>query len=131
MPKKNKARKNTKNKESQQIEKKILYPDVDGQIYGFLEKALGSRFFDVNCMDGKKRRCKVRNKRMRVQQGDCCIISLREYDDKNADIIHKYNTIEVRQLQKEGELPSISNIEELNDNEGEDDITFAFDFDDI
>lgn len=130
MPKKKKARKNTKNAA---IEKrKLVEADDEGQVYGIIEKALGSRFFDVNCLDSMKRRCKVRKKRMRVLVGDCVIVSLRDFDVNNADIIYRYDTEEARQLQKAGIIPSTDVIGHFrNGDADEEEDECAFEFDDI
>lgn len=128
MPKKKKCGKNSKSKDTFVEKRKILEADLDGQVYGFLEKALGDRFFTVNCTDNTNRRCKVRKKRLRCKAGDCVIVSLRNFDDTNADIIYKYDEEEVRILRRSGILPSAdvmgSVILEEDEFEG-------FDFDDI
>lgn len=130
MPKKKKAGKNTKSKNVVEVKRNLIEPDLNCQVFGILTKTLGSRFFDVNCLDGKQRRCKVRNKRLRVKQDDVVIISLREFDDKNADIIYKYNSEEVRELQRIGSLPSGESLGiKLDENDIEEDC--AFDFEDI
>ena len=130
MPKKKKAGKNTKSKNITDEKRNLIEPDLSCQVFGILTKTLGSRFFDVNCLDGKQRRCKVRNKRLRVKQDDVVIISLREFDDKNADIIYRYNSEEVRELQRVGSLPSGESLGiKLDENDIEDEC--AFDFDDI
>jgi len=130
MPKKNKAGKNTKSKNIMEEKRNLIEPDLSCQVFGILTKALGSRFFDVNCLDGKQRRCKVRNKRLRVKQDDVVIISLREFDDKNADIIYRYNSEEVRELQRIGSLPLGESLgTKLDESDNEDNC--AFDFDDI
>lgn len=127
MPKKKKAAKNSKNNTGLTEKRKLIEADLDGQVYGILEKALGNRFFDVKCMDGKTRRCKVRNKRMKVKQDDCVIVSLREFDDKNGDIIYRYDSEEVRQLQKIGALPGADVIGSFNDDDNsETENTFCF-----
>ena len=117
MPKKKKAGKNNKSSNGPTEKRKLLEADVDGQVYGIIEKVLGNRFFDVQCMDGKTRRCKVRNKRMKVKHADCVIVSIREFDDKNADIIYRYDSDEVRQLQKMNALPGVESIVSLDDEE--------------
>ena len=130
MPKKKKAGKNTKSKNITDEKRNLIEPDLSCQVFGILTKTLGSRFFDVNCLDGKQRRCKVRNKRLRVKQDDVVIISLREFDDKNADIIYRYNSEEVRELQRVGSLPSGESLGiKLDENDIEDEC--AFDFYDI
>lgn len=128
MPNKKKAGKNTKSKNITDEKRNLIEPDLSCQVFGILTKTLGSRFFDVNCLDGKQRRCKVRNKRLRVKQDDIVIISLREFDDKNADIIYRYNYEEVRELQRIGSLPSGESLGiKLDENDIEDDCGFDFD----
>ena len=130
MPKNKKAGKNTKTKGVFQEKRALVEPDLDCKVFGVLEKALGSRFFDVKCLDGQLRRCKVRNKRMKVKNDDVVIVSLREFDEKNADIIYRYNSEEVRELQRNGILPSTDTLGIQNEsNENEDEC--AIDFDDI
>lgn len=130
MPKKKKAGKNNKNNNGSTEKRKLIEADLDGQVYGILEKVLGNRFFDVQCTDGIMRRCKVRNKRMKVSQGDCVIVSLREFDDKNADIIYRYDSEEIRQLQKMGALPKKETLGSFKDEENSDSEN-GFCFDDI
>ena len=132
MPKKVKAGKNNKSKHPQ--EKRTLEEANlnNFQIYGIIEKALGDRFFEVNCLDNKKRRCRVRNKRLKIKSNECVIIALRSYDDNNGDIIYRYDMEEVRQLQKKNILPSDDIIGCIRDNnileDNEDD---GFVFEDI
>jgi len=127
MPKKKKAGKNRKTKGVLQEKRALVEPDLDCQLFGVIEKALGSRFFDVRCLDGEIRRCKVRNKRMKVEKDDVVIVSLREFDDKNADIIYRYNTEEVRELQRIESLPSTESMGLPKENEDD----YVFEFDDI
>jgi translation initiation factor 1A len=117
MPKKKKKGKNAKSKGKNVEKRKIIEADLDSQVYGILEKALGSRFFTVNCLDNTKRRCKIRKKRMRCKEGDCVIVSLRDFDDNNADVIYRYDSEEVRYLQKMGVLPGSDTIGSFNDDE--------------
>ena len=129
MPKKKKAGKNTKSTGNIVEKRKIIEADLDGQVYGIVEKCLGCRFFEVNCLDNTKRRCKARQKRLKVQAGDCVIVSIRAFDDKNADIIYKYDADEVRQLQKSSILPSSDVIATIKDNDNDqydDDGGFSF-----
>jgi translation initiation factor 1A len=130
MPKKKKAGKNAKNASINVEKRQLVEADLDGQVYGILEKALGNRFFTVKCLDSVIRRCKVRKKRMKVKEGDCVIIALRDFDDNNADIIYKYDSDEVRQLQKSGILPSVDFISTNKDESDEMDDD-GFDFEDI
>jgi len=113
MPKKKKAGKNTKSKGANVEKRKLLEADMDGQVYGFVEKAVGGSFFTVKCLDNAERRCKVRTKRMRIAAGDCVIIALRDFNDDTGDIIYRYDSDEVRQLQKIGILPNTDSINAL------------------
>ena len=126
MPKKNKSKTNNNN-----IKRNLILPDIDYQIFGYIEKALGSRFFEVRCLDLVTRRCKVRNKRIKIKQDDFCIISLREFDDKNADIIHRYNLDEIRELRKLGLLPSNKSLGIRNISHDEQQEDCSFNFEDI
>ena len=109
MPKKKKCGKNTKSNKVHNIEKrKLIEADSDGQVYGLVEKVLGDRYFDVKCVDGMKRRCRVRSKRLKIQTQECVIVALRDFDPNNGDIIYKYNPDEVRELQKNNILPSVN-----------------------
>ena len=128
MPKKKKAGKNTKNKGTNIERRKLQIADTEGQVYGFIEKAVGGRFFTVKCVDNAERRCKVRTKRMRISAGDCVIIALRDFDDKSGDIIYRYDSDEVRQLQKNGELPDQNAVNTLKGVEDVEDTEFVFEF---
>lgn len=134
MPKKKKARKNTKNKNAFLTKRKLEYADFNGQVYGVVEKALGNRFFTVKCLPNKLLRCKARKKRVRIHIGDVVIVSLRDYDEKNGDIIHRYDSDEVKILQQEDILPTTSDFNrtcEDNGSGGDDDNDFGFDFESI
>lgn len=136
MPKNTKAKKNSKSRGKGQVARAITYADDDGQVYGLAERALGNKFFEVVCTDGKKRRSKARKKWPRVNAGDWCIISLRDFDDSTGDIIHVYKPEEVKTLMKKGILPSDTgngdypdigfSFEDVSDNEEQE-----LDFDDI
>lgn len=122
-----KTKKNNKSKGSTHtIEKQLLEADVNDQVYGIIEKALGACYFSVNCFDNKVRRCKNRKKRIKVNVSDIVIVSLREFEDV-ADIIHKYEPEEVRRLQNSGVLPSnITSTISTDDLDREDDCAFDF-----
>jgi translation initiation factor 1A len=127
MPKKKKCGKNSK---SVNYEKRqLIEADIDGQVYGIIEKALGDRYFDVNCMDKKKRRCRVRSKRLKIQLQDYVIVALREFDDNNADIIHKYDHEEIKVLQEKNLLPASNILGSEKDTDIE--TIEEFDFEDI
>jgi initiation factor 1A len=130
MAKNKKCGKNTKSKGDNIEKRKLLEADLDGQVYGIVETALGSRFFTVNCLDSVTRRCRVRSKRMRINKGDCIIVALRDFDEANGDIIHKYDSEEVRKLQRNGIIPNSDVIGVIKD-EDEVEEEDAFVFEDI
>ena len=115
MPKKKRGKKNKKNFKEAGERRALVEADLDGQVYGFLSKALGSRYFEVKCLDNKTRRCRVRNRRMRVTAGDCCIISVREFDDKNGDIIYRYDSVEINAMKRHGLLPNSELLDDGDD----------------
>lgn len=65
---------------------------------------LGDRRMSVKCYDGKTRICHIRGsmKRVRMHPGDYILVSMREFDNEKADIIHKYFTEEVYELMEQG-----------------------------
>lgn len=131
MPKKAKGKKNAKTKGANIEKRKLIEADLDGQVYGIIEKAVGGSFFEVNCMDNILRRCKVRTKRMRIEPKDCVIIALRDFNENTGDIIYKYDADEVRRLQKMGILPGEDVIGEVSTGGGEAEDEGGFVFEDI
>jgi translation initiation factor 1A len=77
------------------------------QVYGVALKALGDRHFNVACQDKAIRRCKVRGKmfkRVWIQVGDTVLVALREFADKEGDIVEKFTPDQVRVMRREGIL---------------------------
>ena len=71
---------------------------------------------------------------MWVNAGDIVLVGLRDFQDDKADVIHKYNADEARNLKAYGELPESARINETAvdmANEGEEDDGCAFEFDEI
>lgn len=106
MPKKVKARKNTKNRENKTVGGLLF--KTDQQEYAKVTRMLGDRRVECECYDGIKRLCKIRGairKKTRIKVDDIVLLSLRDFQDDKADIIHAYTPDDVRKLQKEGQLP--------------------------
>ena len=110
MPKKKGGHKKKRNKGKVSAPtRKITYKD-DDQEYAQVEKLLGNRRVQCLCFDGITRICHIRGsmrKRCWVAVGDIVIISLRDFQDEKADIIHKYHTNEIRTLRNKGEIPDV------------------------
>jgi initiation factor 1A len=98
------APKNSKTRGGPVVRRKMVEADLDSQVYGTVDTILGGRYFSVVCVDGVTRRCKVRSKRLRIAMKDVVIISLRDFDE-SGDIIYRYDSQEVRELQHSGILP--------------------------
>ena len=96
---------------------------------------MGNGRVEAYCYDGETRLCHLRGnlkrKKVYIKTGDTILVSLRDYQDKKADVIHKYNADEARKLKNLGELPESAMInvtEKIGDEKDED---IPFDFDDI
>ena len=75
--------------------------------YAKIGKAYGQGRFLCECYDGKERLGSVRGKmykRIFIANGDLVLVSLREFQDKKCDIVHKYKPGEVRTLIDIGEI---------------------------
>ena len=73
---------------------------------------LGQGRLEAYCFDGETRLCHIRGKMRKkvwVTAGDIILIGLRDFQDDKADVIHKYNADEARNLKSCGELPETGN----------------------
>ena len=62
---------------------------------------MGNGRVHANCMDGVKRMCTIRGKlrnRVWINAGDIILVSLREFGDEKADVIHKFYPEEAFEL---------------------------------
>ena len=77
------------------------------EIIGVIEQRLGGNKMLVNCLDGKKRNCRVPGRLKRklwLRPDDVVLIELWELDKNKADIIFKYPWNQVAWLRKNGYL---------------------------
>lgn len=127
MPKNKKKGKNSKTKKgNDNAPKRPLLLREEGQEYAKINKLLGDGRMDCLCFDGAQRIAQVRGKLRkwcRMTPDDIVLVSLREFQDHKADIIHKYFPEEIRKLQKMCEIPN--NIK-YNEEEEEEQDTFVF-----
>ena len=115
---------------------RILEFKEDSQVYGKVLKLLGDSRFTVLCDDTKERLCIARGKmkkRVWINLNDIVLVSLRDFEPDKGDIIHKYNDVESKRLDKLGELNNINSKrnnddfqEDMDDNDDD-----GIDFDDI
>ena len=124
MPKKVKARKNRKNMNKSEFKRKLEFADEEGQLYGRVIKEFGNAFFNVDCVDGKIRYSKARNRRIRVRVGNIVVVSLRDFEPNKGDIIYVYDNDEVKQLDNLGLLDTLQKQKKENE---VDDFNIVFD----
>ena len=120
--------------------KRPLQLKVDGTEYGTVTKMLGGGRVEAKCFsDGVIRNCAIcgrMRKKVWISVGDIVLISLRDFQDSKADIVHKYAVDEARQLKTLGAIPSnvrvneVSNVgAEADDDNADDEIQDDDDFD--
>lgn len=133
-----KQHRKTKGNIADETKKQIEFKE-DGQEYALISKMLGNGRCECKCADGMTRLGHIRGKmrkRVWINMGDTVLVSLRDYQDEKADIIHKYSADEVKKLHAYGEIHTnmtaqsqeLSTINDDNPNEEEE---CPIDFDDI
>ena len=140
MPKnKGKGGKNRRRgKNDNELDKRELIFKEDGQEYAQVVRMLGNGRLEAFCFDGTTRLCHIRGKMRKkvwVSAGDIILLGLRDFQDEKADVIHKYNADEARNLKAYGELPETARINEtavdIAMGGDEEDDGCAFEFDEI
>lgn len=100
------------NKEDNQEKKisRVKLPKGE-EIIGIVEQRLGGNKMYVNCLDGKRRNCRVPGRLKRalwLRPGDVVIVQPWELDKDKADIIFKYRKNQINWLKKNGYLENES-----------------------
>lgn len=98
-------------KKKQEIPQKITRVKLPKgkEIMGIIEQRLGGNKMMVNCLDGKKRNCRVPGRlrrRLWLRPDDVVIIQPWELDKNKGDILFKYRLNQVAWLKKKGFLKS-------------------------
>ncbi|BEI85996.1 hypothetical protein CcaverHIS002_0602830 [Cutaneotrichosporon cavernicola] len=96
-------------------DKRELIFKEDGQEYAQVVKMLGNGRLEAKCQDGETRLGQIRGqmrKKVWITVGDIILLSLREFQDDKADVIHRYTPDEARNLKTYGELKSDFQITE-------------------
>lgn len=112
--------------------KRELFLKEEGQEYAQITKMLGNGRVDASCFDGVKRLCHIRGKMRKkvwINQGDIVLVSLRDFQDDQADVIVKYTPDEARALKSQGELPESARINEGDPLGAGSDEEYNFEFD--
>ena len=101
-----------KSKNANQDDKRQLEFKTEGQEYAKVTKMLGNGRCECYCFDGMTRMGHIRgsmHKKVWICVDDIILVSLRDYQDEKADIIHKYTLEESKILQEYGEIPLTNN----------------------
>ena len=87
----------------------LLFKD-HGQEYAVVEEIFGHGRYRCACYDKTTRFCilrgSLRKSSVRIYKGDTVLVSLRDFQDGKADIIHVYAQDEVHSLINYGEIES-------------------------
>jgi len=113
MPKNAGGKKFKKNKHHLQTTRELVLPEKD-QYYAMVNKLLGNCRVTVSYVDPKKgvieilskMRKTLKRKKQWVKVGNYVLISLRDFEDGKADVIHVYNDQEMNDLKKYGYIGS-------------------------
>lgn len=112
--------------------RELIYKE-EGQEYAQITKMLGNGRIEVACFDSIKRMGHIRGKlrkKVWMGQGDIILVSLRDFQDDQCDVVHKYNSDEARTLKTVGELPESAKINETDTFGADDDEEVNFEFGD-
>jgi len=105
--------KNAKKRAQRQDRNRAIAEPEDGQDYAIVESMLGNGRVSALCADGETRMARIRGSMRKaggkviISKQDLIIVSLREYEDDKADVIHKFNNDEVHDIIKWNLLPPV------------------------
>jgi len=125
-----------KAKNYETVDKRQIIYKTEGQEYAIITKMLGNGRCECKCYDGRTRLGHIRgkmHKRVWISIGDTVLVSLREYQDEKADIIHKYTSEETKTLISYNEITGNIKIDDedgIND-DNDSNASCEIDFDDI
>lgn len=113
MPKNAGGKKFKKIKHHLQTTRELILPEKD-QYYALVNKLLGNCRVTVSYVDPKKgvieilskMRKTLKRKKQWVKVGNYVLISLRDFEDGKADVIHVYNDQEMNDLKRKGHIGS-------------------------
>jgi translation initiation factor 1A len=91
-----------------------------GQDYAKLTAALGEYRFRCITTDGEEKLAEVPGsfrRRYWFYAEDVVLVSIRSFEPRKCDILHKYNPSEIQTLTAEGKLPMLVKLDEENKQE--------------
>jgi translation initiation factor 1A len=98
-----------------QAQTRVRYPKGK-EFIGLVEKRLGGSRMNVRSMDGRDLLARVPGrvkKYLWIREGDIVLLDPWELDKDKADLIYKYKPNEIKQLEKQGHLSNLDNVEEF------------------
>lgn len=128
---KGKGGKNRRRGKNENFSKRELILADEDQEYAQITKMLGNGRVQATCFDGSIRIAHIRGKlrkKVWMAQGDIILVALRDFQDGAADVVHKFNADEARQLVSLGELPENAKINQTDTFGGEDEEDMNFEF---
>lgn len=109
----------------------LVFSD-DFSSYAFVKENNGGGHFRVLCDDNTERMGVLRGsmrRRVWVRRGDIVLVTLRDYEDAKADIVHKYTSAEVIRLSSMKQIPeSLMKFYVATDGEDVEDTTETLDY---
>lgn len=115
-----KGGKNFKKQKKNPMNNRELIFNEDGQFYARITKQIGDGRFECQLFNNNSNKniigkiCGSMRKRVWIKIGDIVLVSTRNFDSNNCDIIHKYTDDEARSLKEYEELPSNVNLMATN-----------------
>lgn len=93
---------------------RVILPNVNkGEMFGIVEKLLGSSRLIVMCADGKTRTGRIPGKirkRMWMREGDLVIVKPWSFQDERADVTFRYTKTQASYLSRNKILPEILDV---------------------
>ena len=115
-------------KNAHTTQRELILRDED-QEYAQITKMLGNGRVQATCFDGNVRIAHIRGKlrkKVWMSQGDIILVALRDFQQEQCDVVHKYNADEARQLVSLGELPESAKINQTDTFGGDEDEDMNF-----
>eukprot|EP01002_Notosolenus_urceolatus_P005224 NODE_2388_length_1130_cov_250.844588_g1985_i0.p1 GENE.NODE_2388_length_1130_cov_250.844588_g1985_i0~~NODE_2388_length_1130_cov_250.844588_g1985_i0.p1 ORF type:complete len:234 (+),score=97.15 NODE_2388_length_1130_cov_250.844588_g1985_i0:312-1013(+) len=109
--------------------KRELIKKEEDQEYAQVTKMLGNGRVLLSCLDGQQRLGTIRGgmrKKIWVNAGDIVLLGLRDYQDKKADVIGKYQPEEVRRLIEVKEMPGSFGMAQTRETTGQEEQIIHF-----
>ncbi len=98
---------------NEELSRVILPNPNKGELFGIVEKMLGSSRLTVMCADGKSRVGRIPGKirkKMWIKEGDLVIVKPWSFQDDRADVTFRYTKTQATYLSRNKILPEILDV---------------------